>query len=111
MSFDTLRHDRKVKFLRYIEDETDDHGNPILKELDGPELRARRALVTSEENTVDRDEQYRLFTYFFRPDVELTGRDRFVDDGLLYDVIGQPEIVTGNRRAHHIELKARLVEG
>lgn len=80
-------------------------GTPVL------DVPTRRDQVEATEDRADRDEQRQQFTYWFLPDVAITGRDQIMDGNETLEVIGQPKQVDGRRGVHHLEVRAQIVEG
>ena len=107
-----LLFDRTVSIVPMTAGAEDRYGNtPRSPGAPVAGVPCRRRQLTAQEDVQDRDQQARTFLYFFDPDVVITGRDRILDDGETLEVIGQPDLVGRRHRAHHLELRAALVEG
>lgn len=72
---------------------------------------ARREQLDATEDNADRDQQTQTFRYYLPAGTAVSGRDVIVDGADTLEVIGPPDVVAGYRNEHHIELRARWIEG
>lgn len=102
----------------------DTHGNVDRVFSDSPPIPARRDQTAATEDDSGRDQQTETTRWTFPfstwlPDADppqswqvgIAGRDRIDDDGEVWEVIGNPELMYRRRRPHHWEAIARRVEG
>ena len=111
VSFDILQHDRLVQITPITTGSEDDYGNIVPGRGEPYDAWTRRDQLSSAEEVIGRDQQARMFRYFFDPEVAISGRDEISDDGKTLQVIGEPERVRGQLTDHHVEALAELIEG
>lgn len=112
--------DRKVVVRRVGLGAENPRGNATAATTDVADVPAFRVQVGADEETADRDQQARTFVYLLPvflddgTELELTGRDRIVDDlggpaPVELQVVGTPVVVTSRGRPKHVEARAYFV--
>lgn len=103
---------RPVTYHRHSTSGTDAYGNPQdtwtadptttdvwLEQTQATEVTANENTQTSDWLLIDPD-----------PDAGLSGRDRVVVDGDMFEVVGPPHVVYTPRGPHHVEARLKHVD-
>lgn len=105
MSFRSLL-DRHVAVAQRVVTGTDARGNDVISNgTVTTGIPAGRDLLDATEDVKVRDQQVRRFVYFLPRGTVISGYDRIVDDGDVFEVEGDPKRIVRRRggREHHVE--------
>lgn len=107
-----IAFDRVVTVVTRTPGARDEHGNPTTSTTaTHTGVKARRELLTAEENATLGDYQRARYLYFFPPDAPVTASDRVLDDGETLEVKGRPSEESTRHRVHHLEAIVEVVAG
>jgi len=87
-------------------DEVFDWSNPVRTATD-----AWVTWVRSTEDENLRDTSKARVQIFLQPGVDVENEDRIEWSGMVFDVVGPPQMRHTNRGEHHLEVEGRLVNG
>lgn len=115
--------DRTVALVITAAAAEDARGNETRSSTTLAGVPAFRSQLGADEDTDDRDQQARTFTYLLPvihvDDDELahdigdllSGRDRIVDGDDTLEILGAPVVATSRGRRRHVQARAYLLDG
>lgn len=97
---------------RRSDDGEDIYGNPVPVFTPGAEVPARLEPSEGTEIVQERDTVITRWKLYLLPDVEISARDRWEQQGKIFEVVGPPQVETRPRQGpHHIEAQLRYISG